>query len=267
LTAQVSGSGYIPVDDDSIFYEWAGTGQIIILIHDGLLNRDVWDHQFATFSNNYKVVRYDRRGYGASSSATVPYTNLADLTTLFNHLEIEHAVLIGCSSGGALSIDFTLEFPQKVDALVLVGAVVGGFPYTSHMYDRGGHLPESFENEFEEGLFYILDDPYEIYKENSDAKEKALELFKRYPPVENRPQTYVRPEVPAFRRLNEITIPALILAGEFDIPDVHAHAGAINAGILHSKRVVVPKSGHLIPLEQPETFNQNVLEFLMDISR
>lgn len=266
LGAQAGGSGYLAFHEDSIFYEWAGSGQSLVLIHDGLLHREVWDDQFSSFSKDFKVIRYDRRGYGASSAATESYTHLDDLKALFKQLEIEDAVMIACSSGGALAIDFTLECPQKVKALVLVGAVVGGFSYTSHMHDRGGHLPGDLEDEFEEGVYYIMEDPYEIYEKNSEAKGRALDLFRKYPLKENRRQHFVLPEVPAYRRLNEITISVLILVGEFDIPDVHAHAGVINAGILNSKRFVVSGSGHLVPLEQPLTFNQTVSEFLQDNS-
>lgn len=267
LNGQTDGSGYMISDEDSIFYEWAGSGQTIILIHDGLLHRELWDDQFSTFSNKFKVIRYDRRGYGVSSDATGSYTHFDDLKSLYKHLDIEHAVLVACSSGGALAIDFALDFPQKVDCLVLVGAVVGGFSYTNHMQKRGGHLPDSFDDEYEEAVYYIMDDPYEIYIKNTAAKEKALDLFKKYPLRENKRQAYVRPEIPAYRRLNEITIPALIMVGEFDIPDVHAHAGAINAGLLNSKRLIIPQSGHLIPMEQAEMFNEFVLEFLMEIPR
>jgi len=264
LRAQAREAGYLVLGEDSIFYEWAGSGPSLVLIHDGLLHREVWNDQFSSFSKDFKVISYDRRGYGASSAATGSYTHLADLKALFKQLEIENAVLIACSSGGALAIDFTLEYPQKVKALVLVGAVVGGFSYTGHMRDRGGHLPENFRNEFEEGVYYIMDDPYEIYEKNSEAKKRALDLFRKYPLRDNRRPAYVRPEIPSCRRLSEIAIPALILVGEFDIPDVHAHAGAINAGIRGSKRQIVRQSGHLVPLEQADAFNEIVLDFLMD---
>lgn len=265
LNAQSSGSGYICFNADSIYYEWAGTGQTIIQIHDGLLHHEVWDDQFACFSENFKVIRYDRRGYGASSAATESYSHLDDLRALYKHLDIEHAVLLACSSGGALAIDFTLQYPQMVDGLVLVGAVVGGFSYTPHMHKRGGHLPDHFENEIEESVYYVKSDPYEIYWENKKAKERALKMLYAYPLKENRRQNYTRPEIPAYRRLNEVEIPALVMVGEFDIPDVHAHAGAINAGIRNSKRILVPGSGHLIPLEQAEAFNEIVLEFLFGL--
>jgi 3-oxoadipate enol-lactonase len=263
---QVSNSGYINLGEDSIFCETAGSGNVILLIHDGLLHREVWNDQFSFFSKNFKVIRYDRRGYGKSSPATGTYTHLNDLETLFKQLKIDSAILVACSSGGALAIDFAIENPQKVKGLVIVGAVVGGFSYTSHMLNRGGHLPDSFENDFEESIYYATDDPYEIYFKNTNAKEKAVDMLKNYPQRIYNRQKYIRHETPTYRRLDEIKAPTLILVGEFDIPDVHSHAGAINAGILNSKRIIVPKSGHLIPIEQPDLLNETVLSFLNDIS-
>ena len=66
----------------------------------------------------------------------------------------------------------------------------------------------------------------------------------------------------AIRFLSEIKVPALILVGEYDIPDVHAHAGVINAGIANSKREIIPLSGHLTPIEQPALFNEAIIAFL-----
>jgi pimeloyl-ACP methyl ester carboxylesterase len=261
-SGQASSSGYIAFGDDSIYYETMGSGKVIIMIHDGMLHREVWNDQFSFFSKDFNVIRYDRRGYGKSSPATGSYTHLNDLAALYEELKVDSAILFACSSGGALAIDFTLEYPQKVNGLILVGAVVGGFSYTSHMFDRGGHLPESFESDLEESIYYATEDPYEIYYKNTDAKKKALDMLENYPQRIYSRQQYIRREIPSYRRLNEIKAPTLILAGEFDIPDVHAHAGAINAGILQSRRLIVPGSGHLIPLEKPVLFNERVMEFI-----
>ena len=70
------------------------------------------------------------------------------------------------------------------------------------------------------------------------------------------------PDRPAARFLSEIKVPTLVLVGEYDIPDVHAHAGVIEFGIPNAKREIILNSGHLIPLEQPEAFNASVLRFL-----
>jgi pimeloyl-ACP methyl ester carboxylesterase len=259
LNAQIPDSGYIKVGKDSIFYESSGSGKVIILIHDGLLDREVWNNQFFHYSKYFRVIRYDRRGYGNSSPSSEHYSNPEDLNTLFTYLKIDSACLIGCSSGGGLAIDFTLQYPQKVTSLVLVGAVVGGLPYTSHMTTRGGYLPPDIKDFKEVSIYYTSKDPYEIYYENTAVKETATELVKKYPLRDNAPHTY---DPQAYRRLNEIKVPALIIVGEFDIPDVHAHSGAINAGILNSKRIIIPRSGHLVPMEQPDLFNEAVDNFL-----
>lgn len=260
-------SGYIDIGKDKIFYEMAGKGPTLIFIHDGLVHRETWDYQFSFFSNEYRVIRYDRRGYGNSSAATEAYSVVEDLNRLFTHLEIEKACLIAMSSGGRLAIDFTLQYPDKVSALILVGAVVGGFPYTQHFYNRGGHLPADLKTMEERRLYYACDDPYEIFEENKAAKEKVERLIKSSPGKEHSFPSSVPPGEPAYLRLNEIKIPTLILVGEFDIPDVHAHAGAINAGVVNSKRDIIPKSGHLIPIEQPTLFNDAVEEFLNGLSK
>lgn len=63
-------------------------------------------------------------------------------------------------------------------------------------------------------------------------------------------------------RLQEIHVPTLILVGDADIPDVHAHAGVIETGIANSRRIVVPDTGHLMYLEKPEAFTRVVSHFL-----
>jgi 3-oxoadipate enol-lactonase len=264
--SQIESSGYISTGNDKIFYETAGEGSALIFLHDGLVHREIWDDQFSFFSQNFKVIRYDRRGYGNSSAATEAYSVVEDLNKLFTHLNIDKACLVAMSSGGRLAIDFTLQFPEKVSSLILVGAVVGGFPYTQHFYDRGGHLPSDLKTAEQRRAYYALDDPYEIFHENKAAKEKVARLVKNFPQKGHGSTSSASPAEPAYRRLNQIKVPTSILVGEFDIPDVHAHAGAIHAGIINSKRDIVPKSGHLIPVEQPALFNNAVEKFLDAIS-
>jgi 3-oxoadipate enol-lactonase len=261
--AGTKNSGYILVGNDSLYYEIAGSGDVIVFLHDGLLPCDVWDAQFDYFSKDHKVVRYDRRGYGRSSPATDTWSDLEDLRTVLSDLGIEKATLVGASSGGRLAIDFTLAHPQKITSLVLVGGVVGGLPYSKHFISRGGHLPSDLKDESQIVMYYAAEDPYEIWNENKAARTRAIELVKSYPVRMTGQRIRDSQKVPAYKRLNEITVPALILAGEFDIPDVHAQAGAMKAGIPDSKRVIIPRSGHLIPLEQPDLFNEELRIFLI----
>src|SRR5437867_6953607 len=116
-------SGYIQVDAGKIFYEAAGLGPVIIMIHDGLLHRETWNAQFAVFAKHYRVIRWDRRGYGRSSTPTSAFSQLDDLFAVLKGLKVERATLLGCLAGGLLAIHFALDHPEMVTALVLVGPI------------------------------------------------------------------------------------------------------------------------------------------------
>jgi 3-oxoadipate enol-lactonase len=258
-------SGYLEVPDGKLYYEVAGEGDWIVLVHDGNLHSVTWDEQFPVFSKSYKVVRYDRRGYGKSTYPEKPYSNIEDLAEVFRQLNIDKATLMGMSAGGGLVIDFTLEHPEKVTGFVLVGAVVSGFGYSDHMRTRGGNLdPEILSDPAKLADYMCHKDPYTFYEGNKEAKKRG------YDALMNNLQNYKMdkfnflkgPVRPALPNLKEIKVPALIIVGEYDIPDCHAHAGAIETGIAGSERVIINKSGHIVPLEQPEIFNEIVLTFL-----
>ena len=228
-----------------------------------MVDREIWDEQFPVLTGNYRVVRYDRRTYGKSSDPQAPFSDIEDLNQIFIQLKIAKATVFGMSSGGALAIDFTLKHPEKVTALVLVGAVVNGYRYSDHMMTRGGHMkPQEVLSDPHKMIRYFgWEDPYEIYAENTKAKEKFVKLMEAniHPPQGD---FYQPADRPGARFLAEIKAPALVLVGEYDHPDVHAHAGVIEFGIPNARREIILKSGHLIPLEQPEAFNAAVARFL-----
>ena len=259
-------SGYVNVDGGKLFYEIAGKGENIVLLHDGMVNCYIWDEQFQVLARNYRVIRYDRRGYGKSSDPQSKYSHIDDLNQVFLQLKVEKAVIFGMSSGGGQAINFALTYPEKVKGLVLVGSVVSGFGYTKHMDTRGGNFNRSeFSDPVKLRKYFVLDDPYEIYSGNIKAKEKVMSLlpyFGRDNTIPTKPPVKI-----AVKCLSEIKVPALILVGEYDIPDVHAHSGVINAGIQNSIREIIPKSGHLIPVEQPALFNEAVNSFLNKSSK
>jgi pimeloyl-ACP methyl ester carboxylesterase len=257
-------SGFIGVDGGKIYYEMAGKGENIVLLHDGMVSNEIWDYQFPVLAKYYKVTRYDRRGYGKSTDPAAPYSDIEDLHQLFLKLNIEKAILFGMSSGGGCAIDFTLKYPEKVKSMILVGAVVGGYGYTSHMTYRGGHLksPADMADPVKAAKYFVWDDPYEIYSKNIAARQKVAEILQRNMHQPSNPQFYKPPDRIAARFLTEIKVPCLVMVGEYDIPDVHSHAGVIHFGIPGARREVIMNSGHLIPVEQPEEFNMSAFRFL-----
>ena len=113
--------------------------------------------------------------------------------------------------GSKIFYESTGEGPILIlihDGLVLVGSVGGGFPLTTHLFERGGHSPTEFKTDEEQLLYYAQDDPYEIYRANKEATKKVTQLVKENPPKEigSSPPP---PGEPAYRRLSEIEVPAL----------------------------------------------------------
>jgi pimeloyl-ACP methyl ester carboxylesterase len=169
---------------------------------------------------------------------------------------------VGSSHGGQLAIDFTLHYPNLVEQLVLVGAVVSGFPYSDHFANRGvANSAPLRRGDVIAGLSNWAKDRYLLAPGHVVAQRRLLDLLTTNP-QDLTHQDFVRPTQASLPRLGEIRVPTLILVGDADIPDVHAHAGAIEAGIHGSRRVVVSDTGHLMYLEKPEEFSRVVVAFV-----
>jgi len=261
-------SGSISLESEKLYYETAGRGDNIVLLHDGLIHREIWDGQFLELAKDFRVVRYDRRGYGKSSNPKVPFSNVDDLNQLFVQLKIDKAIVFGMSAGGGMAIDFALQHPDKVTALVLVGAVVSGYGYSPHMLTRGGRisLEELIADPPKIIRYFAWEDPYTLFSENIEAKQRFVRLLVANPMnVSLDKFKFQKPrDRPAVKFLSEIKVPTLVLVGEHYIPDVHAHSGVIEVGISNAKREDILNAGHLIPLEQPEAFNSSVLTFFKE---
>jgi 3-oxoadipate enol-lactonase len=270
LVAQGSGSifnpGPIPfvlVEGSKLYFEECGTGdEAVVLIHDGIAHSAVWDKVWPDFCKKFHTIRYDRRGYGRTPAATSPYTEIEDLAALLRQRKVSRSILVGSSHGGELSIDLTLHYPNVVQQLVLVGAVVSGLPYSDHFLNRGMINSRPFEkNDVAGGLANWAKDKYLLAPGHDEAQKRLLALLTANP-QDMTHGDFARPIMPAIGRLHEIRVPTLILVGDADIPDVHAHAGALEAGIAGSKRVVISDAGHLMYLEKPEQFSQEVINFI-----
>ena len=254
---------FLQVDGTKLYYEECGSApQVVVLVHDGVLHSAAWDGVWPDFCKHFHAIRYDRRGYGRSPIATQGYYATDDLAAVLRHLKLKRVAIVGSSHGGEISINFTLDHPEMVEQLVLVGAVVGGMPYTKHFLERGDALGKPLEKgDIEGAIAAATKDKYLIAPGNDAARKRMAEILSANPQDLTHPELEL-PVKPALPRLGEIHIPTLLLVGDADIPDVHAHAGAIEAGVPTARRVVISGTGHLMYLEKPAEFSQIVIEFL-----
>ena len=249
----------IPVADGQVSYETCGSGpKAIVLLHDGILDGSAFDAAWPLLCAKAKVVRYDRRGYGASPPAATPYDAVADLDAVMTAAGIGRATLVGSSSGGGVAVDFALAHPEKVDGLILVGAAVNGFKPTEHFMKRTMTLVTLLS---QGRLADAAKDPY-ILTPGAEAQRAFVIADLTAHPGNFGAARMIKDGPEVMGRLGEIKAPTLIVTGEIDIPDVHAHAGALEALIPGARRVVAPNSGHFLYLEQPKAFADLVTDFV-----
>ena len=153
--------------DIEIYYEDHGSGQPVVLIHGYPLNSDSWERQErALLSAGYRVVRYDRRGFGKSSRPTTGFdydTFAADLNTLMEELDLEDAVLVGFSMGSGEVTHYLGTYgSERVGKGVLFGAIP---PFLLKTDDN----PEGVDAELFEGIkAAVLADRYAYFKDFFD---------------------------------------------------------------------------------------------------
>lgn len=259
-----SPQGYVSeVDGAKLYYEECGsTSQVVLLVHDGVLHSAAWDDVWPDFCRHFHTIRYDRRGYGRSPAATQLHDATDDLAAILHHLKLKRAAIVGSSHGGEIAINFTLDHPDMVEQLVLVGAVVRGMPYSKHFLERGDALGRPLEKgDIRGAIAAAMKDKYLTAPGSDDARKRMADILLANPQDLTHPELEL-PMKAALPRLGQIHIPTLLLVGDADIPDVHAHAGAIEAGIPNARRVVVSDAGHLMYLEKPAEFSRIVIEFL-----
>jgi 3-oxoadipate enol-lactonase len=135
-------------------------------------------------------------------------------------------------------------------------------PYTQHFLDRGRHAQELLDKgDLRGAIEESSRDRYLIAPGNDAARQRLLDLLTANPQDLTHRDFPLR-EQPALPRLHEIHVPTLLLNGDADIPDVHAHAGAIQAGIPGARRVVIAGVGHLMYLEKPAELSRLVISFI-----
>src|ERR1700761_7004829 len=118
----------VDVDGGQIYYETCGSGsQAVVLIHDGVVNSASFDDMWPILCKDFRVVRYDRRGYGRSPAAKAAYSPQEDLATVMKAAGFDHASLVGFSFGGGLAVSYAILHPEQVDRLVISGAAINGF--------------------------------------------------------------------------------------------------------------------------------------------
>jgi 3-oxoadipate enol-lactonase len=251
-----------------IHYQVDGQGEETVLLVNGLADDlSTWVYQVpALVSAGYQVVTFDNRGIGASSAPAGPYSTAllsADAKALVDHLGLTDIHLMGVSMGGMIAQQYALDHPQDLRSLTLACTYAAPGPFCSRMFSMWADMAPVL------GVPFVMRDVtlWAFTVQFFEQREAELVEFETA-------MRYLDMSVPAYlaqlaviqqhdttRRLHEIQVPTLVLAGEQDI--------LIPTALSQQLHELIPGShwqttigGHGCIWEHPEAFNDAFLVFL-----
>ncbi|WNJ87926.1 alpha/beta fold hydrolase [Bosea sp. 685] len=245
----------------------SGRGDPLVFVHGFTTTAEFWREQTEVFSRLYKVIRINLPGHGVSPRPDDrKYTIAAfadDVLEVYRTLGIDSAVLIGLSMGGTVAQSFALDYPERVRALVLVGA-------TPHGLGEDVNVDNVLQAIEDLGVVTASQNVIE----RSFGKAASPELLKfAKAEVSQTPASVARQAIASLNasdsrsRLGDIGVPTLVVVGEEDIITPPSESRVLAEGIPGSRLEVMAGAGHFPMLEQPQAFNRLLDDFLNQSTR
>jgi 3-oxoadipate enol-lactonase len=254
------------------------TEPAIVLLHAAVADLRAWDDVVPPLVDaGYRVVRYDARGFGESTTDDVDFSNRADALAVMDALGIGRAALVGNSRGGQIAFDTAIEFPARVVAVVGVGAGLGGFegeptPEELAVFEEG----EALESAEEIDVDALVDLEMRVWLDGIGQPETRLpaairERFREmdaaiYAPVRVTGRPIVL-EPTAGARLADLRCPVLAIAGALDVSDVAQTARHLEANAPDARALIMPGVAHMIGMEAPSELAALIVDFLAPLPR
>lgn len=266
--------GLAQVNRAELYYEIQGSGHPLLLLHAGIADSRMWDDQMAAFSQHFRTIRFDMRGFGQSQMPAGPFCNHEDVAGMLDFLEIERTHVLGISFGGLNALDFALAFPHRVSALVLGAPSISGQLPTQtirNFWDEEERLldEDDFETATELNLRMWVDGPHRTPDQVDQAVRKMVTVMQlqafEMPIPDDIDQVSLDP--PAIDRLSEITAPTLIIVGSLDLPEKLELVDRLVCQLKNGVKVIMPDVAHMMNMEKPAAFNSHVIQFLNAIEK
>ncbi|MDT8915216.1 alpha/beta hydrolase [Amycolatopsis sp. PS_44_ISF1] len=260
-----------------LHYEDHGSGRPVVLVHGWPLSGRSWEHQVpALVEAGYRVITYDRRGFGQSSQPWTGYdydTLAGDLDTLINHLELRQVALVGFSMGGGEVVRYLGAYGSSRVSQAVLAAAVPPYLYRADDNPDGG-LDDNTIAAFENGVkgdrlaflkgfttgFFSAGDELTV-SEDQRAYAQQIAAFASPKATLDCIAAFARTDFRA--DLAKITVPTLVIHGDADGVVPFEVSGKRSAAALSDSELVVIEGGpHAINASHADEFNAALLTFL-----
>ena len=249
-----------------------GDGPPILLVHAGIVDLRAWDPLVPYLVEaGHRVVRYDTRGFGQSTTDDVEFSNRADLRAVLDDLGIARAAFVGNSRGAMIALDTILETPERAVAFAWVGGGIGGFEGNAPTAEEIATFDRADELEAGDDIEALADLESQIWVDGIGQKagrapawirdavrEMDLPLLRK-DRVVGRPIS-LQPE--ANTRLGDIHIPVLVVVGALDTTGTRASAVRLEDAVEGARRIVYSEVAHMVGMEVPERLAGDIVELV-----
>ncbi len=250
-----------------IYWEETGSGPPLLLIMGLGYSHEMWHRTTPLVSKHFRTILLDNRGVGKSDVPPGPYpiaTMAADAAAVLDAAGVASADIYGISMGGMIAQEFALQYPRRVEKLILGCTAAGGpkavraEPEVNQVLMARGTM--TVEEGVEAAVPYIYDTHTPRARIDEDLAIRRL--------------TFPKPEAYAaqlqgilawesYSRLGQIKNPTLVIHGETDRLVPPGNGRLIAEAISGSKLVMIPRASHIYPTDQPEVSHKAVLDFLL----
>jgi pimeloyl-ACP methyl ester carboxylesterase len=254
---------YLGVDGARLRYRDEGRGAAVLLVHGWTLDLDVWESQVAALRHGFRVLRFDRRGFGRSSGRPEFEQDVRDIGALCRHFRLERFALVGMSQGSRAVLAYACEHPDQVSCIALdgppefdssiQGANVSLAPFRELVRTRGlGAFREQW-----------LQHPLmQLRTGDAGTRELLRRIIERYPGNDLYGGATDAAPPDLWDSLGSLAVPALVITGEHELPGRVSSADALAKRLPAGARAVIGGAGHLASLDNPDIYNRLLAAFL-----
>ncbi|AZB34097.1 alpha/beta fold hydrolase [Chryseobacterium bernardetii] len=232
-----SAGKYLKLKDTDLYYEVYGTGEPLVLLHGNSGSIKDYYQQIPVLSKQYKIIAVDTRGQGKSkdtSKKDFTYKLFADdVKALADELKLDKVNIVGWSDGGNTGLEFALKYPERLNKLVTIGA---------------NAFPEGVEDKLIERFTSQMKQLNDMASGETFNERRLLKIMLTEPGISK-------------DDLNKIKSKVLVIAGDRDVikPD---HTEFISKQIPNAEKKIYKDTTHMVPYEQPDQLNTDILSFL-----
>lgn len=253
-----------------IAYTDQGAGTPVVFIHGYPLNRTMWEPQVKGLSDKARVIAIDLRGHGESQAPiwlTTVDIYADDVRGLLDHLGIDKAVIAGFSMGGYVALAFMRRYPERARGLILADTR----PQPDAPEGKAARFQSALTAQ-QKGAGAIAEAMIGRLVSQKSLDERPQLVQQARAIMESIPVQGIAGDLMAMAErpdsvemLSSIRVPTLVVVGEVDALTPPADSQLMAERIAGAKLVTIPGAAHLSNMEEPDTFNRAVGDFLASL--